>query len=215
MKKLLKRTSQRDFIDYLDQIDPLALRIGSINCISANQGLLTGYNTDYYGFSRLIERNKINLIDKSILIVGAGGVSRAISSYLADNKCKFSVINRTEDNALNMIDEIGSQSSARVITSSMLENKFNVIINCVLPKVNIANMLQKKHYRMTMHDCYIDINYLPSKENQNNITAKRLLNGIDLLIYQAIKANEIWMQKDLEEKIDIHKLQKHLTKEQC
>ena len=66
-----------------------------------------------------------------------------------------------------------------------------------------------------MHDCYIDINYLPSKENQNNITAKRVLNGIDLLIYQAIKANEIWMQKDLEEKIDIHKLQKHLTKEQC
>ena len=50
---------KRDFIDYLDQINPLALRIGSINCISANQGLLTGYNTDYYGFSRLIERNKI------------------------------------------------------------------------------------------------------------------------------------------------------------
>ncbi len=62
---------------YLDEIDPMAQKIAAVNTIVNEQGHLTGYNTDYSGAKQALAE-ACTLSSKKVLIVGAGGVSRAI-----------------------------------------------------------------------------------------------------------------------------------------
>ena len=64
-------------IKYMDDIDTSAAKIGAVNSIVQNEkGDLKGYNTDYYGAKKALERAKIN--GKEVLMIGAGGVAKAV-----------------------------------------------------------------------------------------------------------------------------------------
>ena len=54
-------------INYIDKIDPLAEKIGSVNCIKYSNSKIYGFNTDYYGFNQFIKSNQIELNNKDIL----------------------------------------------------------------------------------------------------------------------------------------------------
>jgi shikimate dehydrogenase len=69
---------------YLDKIDDTAQRIGAVNTIVNDKGFLIGYNTDYEGARRAL-KEAYDLRGKSVLIIGAGGVARAIIVALKDN----------------------------------------------------------------------------------------------------------------------------------
>ncbi len=88
-------------MDYLDEIDPLAKQIGAVNTVVHKDGKLIGYNTDGIGFVRALQSISIEpLQEKRILLLGAGGASRAIYFSLADVGVKeIDVANRTVDKA--------------------------------------------------------------------------------------------------------------------
>lgn len=67
---------------YLDDIDPAALRIGSVNTVVNRSGRLFGYNTDYAGMRALIKRTGVEISGKKVLILGTGGTS-ATANVLA------------------------------------------------------------------------------------------------------------------------------------
>ena len=69
---------KKSIINYVDNVDPLAEKIGSVNCIKYSNSKIYGFNTDYYGFNQFIRSNKIELHNKNILVVGAGGASLSI-----------------------------------------------------------------------------------------------------------------------------------------
>lgn len=72
-------------IPYLAEIDEAAKKIGSVNTIVNRDGKLFGYNTDFFGFKALLERNGFELKDKKVLILGSGGTAKtafAVSEYL-------------------------------------------------------------------------------------------------------------------------------------
>ena len=62
----------------VDELDPAAAAIGAINTIVNDRGRLIGYNTDAYGAHCVLTRLDMPR-DSRILILGAGGVARAIS----------------------------------------------------------------------------------------------------------------------------------------
>ena len=79
----------------LDELDPLAKKARAVNTVVNNNGHLVGYNTDVSGVYNCLKPLKIKKNAK-IIILGAGGVSRAI--LVALNKLKFKNIvltNRT------------------------------------------------------------------------------------------------------------------------
>ena len=70
---------------YLDRIDEFAKKIGSVNTIKKeNDGTLSGYNTDYYGFSYLLRRSNINVKNKKAIILGSGGSAVTVNAVLSD-----------------------------------------------------------------------------------------------------------------------------------
>ena len=81
-------------IQFLDKLDPLAERIGAVNTIVNDSGVLTGYNTDASGFLNSLLERKVDPEGKKVVILGAGGASRAISFILADNGARLTILNR-------------------------------------------------------------------------------------------------------------------------
>lgn len=70
-------------IPFLDEVEPTARHIGAINTIVANQGKLSGYNTDATGALRALRGGVGSLAGKRVIILGSGGAARAIAFAIA------------------------------------------------------------------------------------------------------------------------------------
>ena len=85
-------------LPYLDSIDPLAARLGSVNTVVKRGGKLCGYNSDYFGFLSLVERTKLDLAGKKVLVLGSGGASVTVCAVLQDLGARPAVISRSGEN---------------------------------------------------------------------------------------------------------------------
>ena len=63
-------------IPYLDHIDENAAKIGAVNTVVNKDGKLYGYNTDFAGLRKLIQKSGFDYTNKKVLICGSGGTSR-------------------------------------------------------------------------------------------------------------------------------------------
>lgn len=88
-------------LEYLDDISETAKLIGAVNMIVNNDGKLYGENTDGKGFMMSLKTSDIDSKGKKIVVLGAGGASRAICVELALTGAKhITVVNRPEDRSL-------------------------------------------------------------------------------------------------------------------
>lgn len=97
-----------DVIPSLEDIDPLAKGIGAVNTlVRTPNGGFKGYNTDMTGLYRAMTDDGVELKDKTVVILGAGGVARP-AAFLCGSKGakKVYVLNRTFDRARNIADEV-------------------------------------------------------------------------------------------------------------
>lgn len=71
-------------IPYLDEVDSRAQKIGAVNTVVNRNGRLCGYNTDFYGFRYLLQKNGIDVAGKKALVLGKGGASKAVIAVLEE-----------------------------------------------------------------------------------------------------------------------------------
>ena len=81
-------------ISFLDELDPIAKRIGAVNTIVNDNGALRGYNTDATGFLQALLDKGIKPEGKKVVVLGAGGASRGISFILAESGANLVILNR-------------------------------------------------------------------------------------------------------------------------
>jgi shikimate dehydrogenase len=84
-------------MQFLDRIDPPAEKIGAVNTIVNDDGILSGYNTDATGFLQTLHDNDVEPGDKKVLLLGAGGAARAIGNVLAGEKARITILNRRQE----------------------------------------------------------------------------------------------------------------------
>ena len=89
---------KKTVIPCLDEIDPLALRLGAVNTIVKRNGKLKGYNSDYFGFRSMVQRTGIAVSGKKALVLGSGGASVTAQAVLADLDAEVVVISRSGEN---------------------------------------------------------------------------------------------------------------------
>lgn len=86
---------------YVDKIAPSARLIGAINTIINDGGVLTGENTDGQGFMIALEHAGVSPVGKRVVVLGAGGASRAICVELALAGARhLTIVNIPQDRAL-------------------------------------------------------------------------------------------------------------------
>ena len=93
-------------IPLLDHLDPDAARIGAVNTIVNEEGVLTGYNTDWLAAKQALEEVTA-LAGKVAVVLGAGGAGRAVCYALAQGGCMVHVYNRTVARAEEIVTAFG------------------------------------------------------------------------------------------------------------
>ncbi|MBR2748428.1 MAG: chorismate synthase [Firmicutes bacterium] len=73
-----------EVMKYLDELSPEAQAIGAVNTIVRRNGRLKGFNTDYFGLKKMLEKHGVEVRDKKCLILGNGGASKAAAQVLFD-----------------------------------------------------------------------------------------------------------------------------------
>lgn len=181
-------------MEYLDFIDDKALKIGSVNTIKFEGGKAYGYNTDYYGFKQELEYYKINPKNKDCYILGTGGASLAVSSVLSDLGGNVTFVSRNKDN------------SNTITYDKLSEKNIDILVNTtpvgMYPKIDSApvedNIINKAK-------CVIDIIFNPLQTKLLE-KANSSYNGLYMLVYQAIKAEEIWHDLEFINTNDLYKM---------
>lgn len=98
---------KKDVIKYCSELSYTAQKIGSVNTITVKpDGTLYGDNSDYFGFSYMIEKSGIEIKDKTVLVLGTGGASLTVKAVLEDMGAKeiISVSRTGEVNYENVYD---------------------------------------------------------------------------------------------------------------
>lgn len=88
----------------LDSVDPIAEKIGAVNTIVQENGILRGYNTDWIGAVRPLEKIT-RLKGKKVAIIGAGGTAKAFAYGLTRAGCDVTIYNRTVEKAKQVAEK--------------------------------------------------------------------------------------------------------------
>ena len=185
-------------ISLVDELAESAQRYNSVNCISNMNGRLTGYNTDCDGFLRSAE---LLPIGGNVAILGCGGVGRmiAIETALHGGSITLAVIPQDIKNAQLLMAEIlakCSGASVRIADISGLDGSFDLLINAtpvgMYPKTEACAVSD----RVIENSLSVfDVIYNPTETllmKKARTMGKTAVGGASMLVYQAVKAHEIW-----------------------
>ena len=111
---------------YLDDCDPLAAEIGAVNTVVVRAGKLCGYNTDFVGVLRAIEK-RLPLASSRVLLLGAGGSARAAAFALARAGAAVSICARRPQRARALARAVGGEAIDR---RALRRQSFDAIVNC-------------------------------------------------------------------------------------
>ena len=183
----------------LHAIAPEAKAIGAVNTILFKDGLAKGFNTDYFGFARLLEHNGLVPKEKEVCVLGTGGASRAILQCIKDLQAKnITVISRVVENAP---DDIRSRYTVKTYEDLKLMSG-DLLINCtpvgMYPNVGVSPV---NDYVMKTFAAAVDIIYNPAETAFMKLArqqGKPAVNGLFMLVAQAVAADEIWLERKLD-----------------
>jgi len=115
-----------EVMKYLDRIDPVAQKIGAVNTVVNDNGVLKGYNTDWLG--TVIPLEKItSLKGKKVALIGAGGAARAMAYGVIEKGALLKIYNRTSAKAQELAKELNCQ--ARTLEALEEVKEADILIN--------------------------------------------------------------------------------------
>ena len=208
-----------EVMKYLDEIDRTAEIIGAVNTIKITEGKMKGFNTDGEGFVRGLEADKgVNVAESTFVVVGAGGVSRAIMTVLASRKAaaddagreqgipacekKIYLANRTMKRAEELCDKLNKLVCDCCVPVPLDETLAQYIDKADV-LVNATNVGMPPQQDMTPVDTAMlhsgmlvaDVIYNPRKTKLLEAAEYMgcdIVNGQSLLLHQGKMAFNIW-----------------------
>jgi len=103
---------KQKILRYLDQVDPVARRIGAVNTVWRKAGKWRGTNTDAPGVTTPLERH-LRLSKASVLVVGNGGAARGAVFALAASGSKLAITGRNLDRVRALAATCGAEALSR------------------------------------------------------------------------------------------------------
>lgn len=202
---------KEDIIKYLDDIAIEAKEIGAVNTVIIQDGKLKGFNTDYYGFGMLLEKNQIDVGGTTCTLLGYGGACKSSLQYLLDNGAKKIYIATRNPEKYN---ELNTEKVEFISYKNLYKIKGDIIINTtpigMYPNTGVSPVDEDI---ISNYIAVVDLIYNPEITeflrigiNQN----KKSVNGLLMLVGQAIAAEEIWNSTKINDECidEIYKIMK-------
>jgi shikimate dehydrogenase len=192
-------------IQLLDKLDPLAERIGAVNTIVNDEGILTGYNTDATGFLQTLRDLNVEPAEKKVLLLGAGGAARAIGHILTREKARVTILNRkqelswAEDLAARLSRNYKTEVKALELTAENLKKAVNnaeILVNAtslgMSPEID-ATPVPAELLRADL--TVFDVVYNPLQTRllrEAKAAGAKTIDGLEMLVRQGAVSFEIW-----------------------
>lgn len=191
-------------LQFVDQVHPLAKRVGAINCIVVqNDGQLMGYNHDGYGFIQSLINAQPDWRAHAgpCVVLGAGGASRAILVSLIDaGAAEIRLLNRTREKAEALAEEFGA--TIRVLDWADKEAALEgaaLVVQTTNQGMQGEPALALDLSALPTTALVADIIYTPLETPllaQAKARGHRTVNGLGMLLHQARPAFASWFGVD-------------------
>ena len=200
---------KKDIIEFLDYIDEDAKVFDAVNTVKVKDGKLFGYNTDGQGFALAVKNRGFDFEGKNIVILGAGGAAStvALKSEIEGAK-KITILNRTLQSAQSIIEKLGKCEATADIFNTYAISKALMDCDLLINATPLGMTGVDKDFEDLSFFDYLrggslvyDLIYNPEetsflKEAKNR--GFEILNGFDMLIYQGLWADKIFLERDLD-----------------
>lgn len=198
-----------DILPYLDEIDPEARAFSSVNTVKVKDGQLIGYNTDGKGFVQAIYDLGFDISGKNIVILGAGGVASTIALKCElDGAEKVTVLNRTPYAAQAIVEKLNNCRglSGTLTTDDISEavTDCDILVNATpLGMYGVDADFEDFSFfdSLKCGALVYDLIYNPEETNflkQAKSRGFETLNGLNMLIYQGIWADKLFLDMSLD-----------------
>lgn len=180
---------------YCNIISEKARTIGAINTIKVvtdenGKTILYGDNTDFDGFLYLLEKNGVNLKDKTVMILGTGGTSKTVKAVAKHCKArKILIVSRTAGNGFLDYTQCCQEKDVQVIINTTPVGMYPNVGNC---QVDLTNYPQL--------EAVVDVIFNPLETallRQGRKLGIPAVNGLEMLVAQAKVAEEIFFDKSI------------------
>lgn len=204
-------------MEELCRTDKNAEVIKAVNTLKYTDKGYEGYNTDVIGVYYAIKNRGFEIKDKKVLLLGAGGAGNACAVMAADRGCKkLYIANRTVEKAQKLSQTVADNYACAVNAMSLEDiydiDSVDIVINSTVmgfgKNIGISPVKDKSFFRNKNVELVFDAIYAPWETQLLKEAAEMgvsVLNGFDMLVYQAVAAEEIWFEesydKELQEKL--------------
>jgi shikimate dehydrogenase len=179
-------------MEFIDELDVTAKKIGAVNTIINREGILSGFNSDGLGAVKaLLEKTRIK--DKHVVILGAGGAARAIGFAIISEGGRVTIINRTPAKGEALANDLGADFQP---TLKMNKTDCHILINTtpvgMIPDID-AMPVEKQDLDKAM--VVMDIVYNPLKTRLLKTAEDigcRTIDGVSMFVYQGAFQLELW-----------------------
>ena len=188
---------KEEIVDHLKWLNISAAVFNVVNTVKNTKDGLTGFNTDIFGFNKALEGKDIDYSD--ILIIGCGGLAKSLCYELLSKEGNITILYREGSKHIEEFKGLFNEITDKVKYITKAEKAYSLVINA-------APYIEGTDYNIDeeviKHSKYVfDANY---KQESSLLTIARKSgvdnqNGLDMLIYQAIKQEEIWNSLTLDE----------------
>ncbi len=186
-------------IPLLDEVDPVAARIGAVNTLllrqdSAGKVRIQGYNTDWLGANAALTAAKITLQGSRVLVAGAGGAAKAVAFGLQQVGADVAITNRTAASGealaawLNCefipLQEIAGQSGDVFINTTSVGMEPDED-GCVIPPEILPAFF-----------AVMDIVYAPLETRllrEAKAAGCKTIDGLSMLLHQGAEQFRLWI----------------------
>ncbi len=204
-------------IPYLDGIDPAAEKLGAVNTVCIKEDKLYGYNTDMPGFVASLRHGGFEPRGRCALVLGAGGAAAAVAAGLGEAGAKVVVANRTVEKAQRVAalangTAVGFDPDALARETSRAELLVNATSLGMAgqPPFPGLDFLEN----LSQDALAVDLIYHPAQTAFLERAAQLghpTMNGLPLLLHQAVLALEHFTGTSIPLKTAIPLLEKTVT----
>ncbi len=193
---------KNDAYEFVDELTQYAKNAGAVNTIFKNeQGKFIGANTDGIGLLRDLKKTlRIPIINKKIIIIGAGGATQGIvEPLLRENPTQLIITNRTvgkADSIAEQFKNIGNVASCAL--DKIPKQPFDLVLHATSAGLQ-GNNVELPVEIVGANTCCYDLLYsdqdTPFMAWAKNHHAEKVVDGFGMLLEQAAEAFYLWRGK--------------------